>query len=92
MSDSELRAKYTFAHFSLGESGPGVMIFMSYTFADEGTGVQERLSNLPQIRQPEFLVAQWVRICRPMQGDTGSIPARENPTCRGAYKPVYHNY
>ena len=25
-------------------------------------------------------------------GDTGSIPGWEDPTCRGATKPVRHNY
>ena len=25
-------------------------------------------------------------------GDTGSSPGREDPTCRGATKPVHHNY
>lgn len=25
-------------------------------------------------------------------GDTGSILVREDPTCRGAIKPVHHNY
>ena len=25
-------------------------------------------------------------------GDAGSIPGLEEPTCRGAAKPVHHNY
>ena len=25
-------------------------------------------------------------------GDMGSIPAPEDPTCRGATKPMHHNY
>ena len=49
------------------------------------------------------LVAQWLRICLPMQGDTGAICQLylsktwtalvwEDPTCRGATRPVSHNY
>ena len=34
------------------------------------------------------LVAQWLRICLPMQGTR----VREDPTCRGATKPVRQNY
>ena len=38
------------------------------------------------------LVAQWLRICLPMQGTRVRALAREDPTCRGATKPVHHNY
>ena len=39
-----------------------------------------------------FQVAQWLRICLPMQGTQVHALVREDPTCRGATKPVCHNY
>ena len=39
-----------------------------------------------------FLVAQWLRIRLPMQGTRVRALVREDPTCRGAAKPVCHNY
>ena len=38
------------------------------------------------------LVAQWLRIPLPMQGTRVPSLVRENPTCRGATKPMRHNY
>ena len=38
------------------------------------------------------LVAQWLRIHLPMQGTPVRALVREDPTCRGATKPVRHNY
>ena len=38
------------------------------------------------------LVAQWLRICLPMQGTQVWSLVLEDPTCRGATKPVCHNY
>ena len=38
------------------------------------------------------LVAQWLRIRLPMQGTRVRSLVREDPTCRGATKPVHHNY
>ena len=38
------------------------------------------------------LVAQWLRICLPMQGTRIPALVWEDPTCRGATKPVHHNY
>ena len=38
------------------------------------------------------LVAQWLRIRLPMQGTRVRTLAWEDPTCRGAAKPVRHNY
>ena len=38
------------------------------------------------------LVAQWLRIHLPMQGTWVRALGREDPTCRGATKPVCHNY
>ena len=38
------------------------------------------------------LVAQWLRICLPMQGTRVQAVVWEDPTCRGATRPVSHNY
>ena len=38
------------------------------------------------------LVAQWLRICMPMQGTRVWALVRENPTCRGTTNPMRHNY
>ena len=38
------------------------------------------------------LVAQWLGIRLPMRGTLARALAREDPTCRGATKPVRHNY
>ncbi|KAJ8787793.1 hypothetical protein J1605_005695 [Eschrichtius robustus] len=37
------------------------------------------------------LVAQWLRICLPMQGTRVRALVCEDPTCRGATKPMHHN-
>ena len=39
-----------------------------------------------------FLVAQWLRIHLPMQGTRVRSQVWEDPTCRGATKPLHHNY
>ena len=38
------------------------------------------------------LVAQWLRIHLPMQGTRVRSLVLEDPTCRGATKPMCHNY
>ena len=38
------------------------------------------------------LVAQWLRIHLPVQGTRVRALVREDPTCRGATKPVRHDY
>ena len=37
------------------------------------------------------LVAQWLRLCLPMQVTWVRALVQEDPTCRGAAKPVCHN-
>ena len=37
------------------------------------------------------LVAQWLRVCLPMQGTRVRALVWEDPTCRGATRPVSHN-
>ena len=44
------------------------------------------------IRCGTSLMAQWLRICLPMQGTRVRSLVWEDPTCHGATKPVHHNY
>ena len=37
------------------------------------------------------LVAQWLRICLPMQGTRIQALVQEDPTCCGATKPMHRN-
>ena len=45
-----------------------------------------------KIHDRASLVAQWLRICLPMQGTRVRALVWEDPTCRGATRPVSHNY
>ena len=38
------------------------------------------------------LVAQWLRVCLPMRGTRVRALVWEDPTCRGATRPMSHNY
>ena len=52
-------------------------------------------SRMPQLKIPHdgaSLVAQWLRICLPMQGTRVRALVWEDPTCRGPTGPVSHNY
>ena len=50
------------------------------------------LLNLKKATRGTSLVAQWLRIRLPAQGTRVRTLVREDPTCRGATKPVRHNY
>ena len=43
-------------------------------------------------RERASLVAQWLRIRLPVQGTWVRALVWDDPTCRGATKPVRHNY
>ena len=45
-----------------------------------------------RMRSRASLVVQWLRICLPMQGTRVRALVWEDPTCRGATRPVSHNY
>ena len=45
-----------------------------------------------KIKNGASLVVQWLRIRLPMQGTWVQALVQEDPTCRGATKPVRHNY
>ena len=50
-----------------------------------------RMAITKKIRRAS-LVAQWLRICLPMQGTRVHALVWEDSTCRGAAGPVSHNY
>ncbi|KAJ8776418.1 hypothetical protein J1605_015533 [Eschrichtius robustus] len=56
-----------------------------------------RIQHRDLVKQATFsltqtsLVVQWLRIRLPMQGTRVRSLVREDPTCRGATKPVCHN-
>ena len=45
-----------------------------------------------EVRNRASLVAEWLRIRLPMQGTQVRALIQEDPICRGATKPVCHNY
>ena len=47
---------------------------------------------ISKIQSGASLVAQWLRVCLPMQGTRVRALVWEDPTCRGATKPVSHKY
>ena len=48
--------------------------------------------NVLKVPNGASLVAQWLGIPLPMQGIRVRAVVWEDPTCRGATKPVRHNY
>ena len=53
---------------------------------------EKKNSSTKEVRGRASLVAQWLRIRLPVQGTRVRALVREDPTCRGATKPVRHNY
>ena len=52
---------------------------------------KDRRANTSIIKFWASLVAQWLRVCLPMQGIRVRALVWEDPTCRGAAGPVSHN-
>ena len=55
-------------------------------------GVNWLHKNIKSFYWGASLVAQWLRACLLMQGTRVQALVWEDPTCRGATKPVSHNY
>ena len=51
-----------------------------------------RTNKIKSRKRGTSLVAQWLRIHLPTQGTRVQALLWEDPTCRGATKPVSHNY
>ena len=54
--------------------------------------LEHSLTPYTKINSRSSLVAQWLRICLPMQGTRVQALGWEDPTCHGATRPVSHNY
>ena len=69
-------------------------LFLGYRklCATAGLADEDAFLNNKLIQHGVSLVAQWLRICLPMQGTRVRALVWEDPTCRGATKPVRHNY
>ena len=73
--------------------GPRVSLFGFYSEKNGKPLETFKLSS--DIKRLSFwasLVAQWLRVCLPMQGTQVQSLVWENPTCSGATKPMRHNY
>ena len=63
-------------------------------FFEKRNKIDKLLARLTRKREKTWasLVVQWLRICLPMQGTRVRALVWEDPTCRGATRPVSHNY
>ena len=63
------------------------------SFNSQGTVAKSTsLNSVLKLEPGASLVAQWLRICLPMQGTRVQALVWEDPTCLRATKPVSHNY
>ena len=67
-------------------SAPGVFHPWRDSLASKAFGITK------VIKFKTSLVAQWWRICLPVQETWGQSLIWEDPTCHRASKPVHHNY
>ena len=56
-----------------------------------GPGLAKRI-NCEGAQGGTSLLAQWLRICLPVQATQVQALVLEDPTCRRATKPMHHNY
>ena len=54
--------------------------------------LEHSLTPYTKINSGASPVAQWLRVCLPMQGTWVQALVWEDPTCRGATRPMSHNY
>ena len=62
------------------------------TMAQTGVAVEVKSMSIFKKCHGASLVAQWLRICLPMQGTRVRALVWEDPTCHGATRPVSHSY
>ena len=65
---------------------PAIPVLGIYLKKNENTNLKRYMHSWAS------LVAQWLRICLPMQGIRVRTLVWEDPTCLGATRPVSHNY
>ena len=75
------------------KGGRNSLIHMTDTIFPEKSSLRiHTLNSIFQNESRASLVAQWLRICLPMQGTRVRALVWEDPTCRGAAGPVSHSY
>ena len=67
---------------------PNPLPFQKNIFFHTKVNLRKHLKLCPRTS----LVVQWLRICLPMQGTQVQSLVWEDPSCRGATKPVGHSY
>ena len=75
---------------SIGRVQAFLPTFFFFIFMKSGLKRASHLS-LKNIYLGASLVAQWLRVCLPMQGTRVRALVWEDPACRGAAGPVSHN-
>ena len=74
---------------TITKSIPNICVYIYIWFKE----YRENLEGYANIKNVgASLVAQWLRICLPMQGTRVQALVWEDPTCCGATRPVSHNY
>ena len=66
--------------------------FGSVSHSNQRRKRNKRIPNWKRSKAEAFLVAQWLRICLPMQGTWVQALVWEDPTCCGATGSVSQNY
>ena len=72
--------------------GPSAGVDRGITGQKASSTFQVFWTSLKNKSKGASLVAQWLRVCLPMQGTRVRALVWEDPTCRGAAGPVSHNY
>ena len=80
-----------YSHYGEQYGGPLVKIELPYDPAIPLLGIYPEKTIIQKESCGASLVAQLLRICLPMQGTRVRAPVWEDPTCRGATRPVSHN-
>ena len=76
-------------HFCNQATTPSIPLVQFYDFL---LRVSISLRSNVMLKTGTSPVAQWLRICLPMQGTQVRALVQEDPTGRGAPEPVHHNY
>ena len=75
---------------SIGENLETICMVMTFRYNIRGS--TDKLAIIKIKTSGTSLVAQWLRICLPMQGSWVRALVWEDPTCHRAAKPMSHNY
>ena len=69
-----------------------ILYFKELLYQESKSNIVLKNNSLKNDGLGASLVAQWLRVCLPMQGTRVRALVWEDPTCRGATGPVSHNY